>query len=138
MTAKATYSACVSRSIQRQTSLDRHVHGGNVGSLEHDLRHARTVGRIHLSPLEVHSWKVLWEDRVIPSNPHRKKCRCGGATTSNAVDGANEVNTLVMRSPIPCKVVKPRNAGVQVIADVNVALHDAQGRRVVEQAGKKG
>ena len=36
--------ACASRSTQRQIGLDRHVHGGNVERLEHDLRHALSVG----------------------------------------------------------------------------------------------
>ena len=30
--------------VQRQDSLDRHVHGGHVESLLHDLRHALSVG----------------------------------------------------------------------------------------------
>ena len=119
--------------------MDLHVHGGNVESLEHDLRHALTVGRIHCS---FHTRSTLLEGaegrqgESLQSSP--KYFRSGGATTSNAVDGANAVNALVMRSPIPCNVVEQRNAGVQVIADVNVALHDAQGRPVVEPAGNEG
>ena len=34
--------------------------------------------------------------------------------------------------------MEQHNVGVQVILDVNVALRDAQGRRVVEPAGNEG
>ena len=39
--------ACASRGTQRQIGLDRHVHGGNVERLEHDLRHALSINSIH-------------------------------------------------------------------------------------------
>ena len=139
MTAGATYSACVSRGKKRQTSLDRHVDGGNVGSLEHDLRHALAVGRIRRSFQSRSTLLEGTEGRQGKSRQSSPKYfRSGGATTSNAVDGANAVNVLVMRSPIPRNMVEQRNAGVQVILDVNVTLHDAQGRRVVQPPGNKG
>ena len=51
---------CVSKHNQRQIGWDRHVHGGLIERLEHELRHVLQVGRIESHfPLEVPiCWKV--------------------------------------------------------------------------------
>merc|ERR1712147_475711 len=60
------------------------------------------------SPLEIHiCWKVLSEERMDPPI-HTEYLRSGGATTLIfIVDGANAVNSFVMRSPIPANIVVP-------------------------------
>ena len=51
--------------MQRQQSLDRHVHGGHVGRLEHDLRHVFSVG------LEIRKSILGQDGMVFRSNPER-------------------------------------------------------------------
>merc|ERR1739849_22466 len=60
------------------------------------------------SPLEIHiCWNVLREDRMEPPI-HTEYLRSGGATTLIfMVDGANAVNSFVMRSPMPANMVVP-------------------------------
>merc|ERR1712211_68673 len=60
------------------------------------------------SPLEIHiCWKVLNDERMEPPIL-TEYLRSGGATTLIfMVDGANAVNSLVMRSPMPWNMVVP-------------------------------
>merc|ERR1719160_2199662 len=58
--------------------------------------------------LEIHiCWKVLKDERIDPPI-HTEYFRSGGATTLIfMVEGANAVNSFVMRSPIPVNIVVP-------------------------------
>merc|ERR1712222_293257 len=60
------------------------------------------------SPLEIHiCWNVLSEERIEPPI-HTEYFRSGGATTLIfIVEGANDVSSFVMRSPMPGNMVVP-------------------------------
>merc|ERR1712203_609417 len=60
------------------------------------------------SPLEIHiCWKVLSEERIEPPI-HTEYFRSGGATTLIfIVEGARDVSSFVMRSPMPGNIVVP-------------------------------
>merc|ERR1712129_84212 len=90
-------------------------------TLDDSIRHKQicTVAQKHLrctmvgpdssySPFEIHiCWNVDKELRMDPPI-HTEYLRSGGATTLIfMVDGANAVNSLVMRSPMPANIVVP-------------------------------
>ena len=77
-------------------------------------------------PFEINIyWNALREDRI---DLHSTS---GDTSLIFIVDGAIAVNSLVKRTPISWNmVVPPGNT-----ADVNVALHEAQERYVVDPAG---
>merc|ERR1712113_955925 len=86
------------------------------------------------SPLEIHiCWNVLNEDKIDPPI-QTEYLRSGGATTLIfIVEGANAVNSFVIRSPIPANIVVPPDSTncIQIFPDVHVALHDGLECRVM-------
>ena len=99
-------------------------------------RHALSVGRIHRTSLRGPNLLECTEERQDrSSNPHRIPSRWWSHHLDTVEDGANAVNSLVVRSSIPWIMAVQHDVGGQVLADVNVVLRDAQERRVVEPAG---
>ncbi|CAK0899558.1 unnamed protein product [Prorocentrum cordatum] len=81
------------------------------------------------SPLEIHIyWKVLGEERRDPPI-HTEYLRSGGTTTSILiVEGARRCLGTLWG-------LQTDNAGVQILPDVDVALHDRLESGVVDAAG---
>ena len=90
LSPKSLTRPVVRLSKQGQNSTYRHLHGGQVERLKHGLLKG-TEGK----------------DRS--SNPHRVPSHWWRHHLKNIVGGANAVNSLVMRSPIPWNTVVQRD-----------------------------
>ena len=60
-----------------------------------------------------------------PSLTENLRASWWGHHLDSTLDGANAVISSVMRSPMTWNMVVQHDVGVQVFANVNVALHDA-------------